>query len=115
MLRRVCTAQDRERRHSKIARPDLFALDSAALEIASKPRPVDRGTNPGNSPTGLGQKGSRAERLSIRFQSLHPELLSRGALSILDTNGGPQTAVSVRDLAGKVIQPSLPSQARSDA
>ncbi|PYL69668.1 MAG: hypothetical protein DMF22_10880, partial [Verrucomicrobia bacterium] len=64
---------------------------------ASKPRPVDRGTNLGNYPTELGQKGSRAERLSVRFQSLHPKLLSRGALSILDTNGGPQTAVCVRD------------------
>src|SRR5207247_8284309 len=81
-------AQDREDRHWRIARPDLFGLVSVAPRIPSKTWLADRETNR----EGLKKRTGRTE-FYLRIRSLHQEQLSGCALSILDANGGLETAV----------------------
>src|SRR6266566_6477988 len=77
-------AKDREDRHSKSARPDLFASAAGSIRIFPTRRPVVPETNRANRATQSDPKGFLS---SLRF---HPERLR--TLSILDKNGGPQTA-----------------------
>src|SRR3989442_14584827 len=97
--------RDREDRHWKNARADLCG--SAAGSIRTFPtRPlVVPETNREDRVTQSDPKGFLS---SLRFQ--HERLRT---LSILDGNGGPQTAGSAKLLARIVIRPSLPSRARS--
>src|SRR5438552_17091462 len=97
-------AKDREDRHWKNARADLCGLAAGSIRIFPTRRPVVPETNRANRATQSDPKGFLS---SLRF---HPERLR--TLSILDGNGGPQTA-GVDLVYGKIIRPSPPSRARS--
>src|SRR6266566_920110 len=92
-------AKDREDRHSKSARPDLFASAVGSIQIFPTRQPVVPETNRANRATQSDPKGFLS---SLRF---HHERLR--TLSILDGNGGPQTADV--DLAYGKNYPTEPS------
>src|SRR5437762_467365 len=97
-------ARDREDRHWKNARADLCGSAAGSIQIFPRRHAADRETNRADHATQSDPKGFLS---SLRF---HPERLR--TLSILDGNGGPQTAGA--DLVyGKIIRLSLPSRARS--
>src|SRR6266566_739273 len=98
-------ARDREDRHSKSARPDLFASAAGSIQIFPTPRPVVPETSPANRATLSDPKEFLS---SLRF---HHERLR--TLSILDGNGGPQTA-GVDLVYGKnyPTEPSISSSIR---
>src|SRR5438477_5344047 len=97
-------ARDREDRHWKNARPDLCGSAAGSIRIFPKQRPAVLETNRANRATQPDPKGFLS---SLRF---HHERLR--TLSILDGNGGPQTA-GIDLVTEKIIRPSLPSRARS--
>src|SRR6266513_2696619 len=77
-------ARGREDRHWKTARPDLCGSAAESIRIFPTRRPVVLETNRANRATQPDPKGFLS---SLRF---HHERLR--TLSILDGNGGPQTA-----------------------
>src|SRR5947208_16617808 len=97
-------ARGREDRHWKTARPDLCGSAAESIRIFPTPRPVVLETNRANRATQPDPKGFLS---SLRF---HHERLK--TLSILDRNGGPQTA-DLDLFTKKIIRPSLPSRVRS--
>src|SRR5437868_3767796 len=96
--------RDREHRHWKNARADLFGSAAGSIRIFPRPRSVVPETNRGNRAIRPDPKGFLS---SLRF---HHERLK--TLSILDRNGGPQTA-DLDLFTKKTIRPSLPSRVRS--
>src|SRR5437762_13041677 len=92
-------ARDREDRHWKNARPDLCGSAAGSIRIFPKQRPAVLETNRANRATQSDPKGFLS---SLRF---HHERLR--TLSILDGNGGPQTADV--DLAYGKNYPTEPS------
>src|SRR6266480_3470100 len=96
--------RDREDRHWKNARADLCGSAAGSIRIFPTRRPVVPETNRANLATQPDPKGFLS---SLRFH--HARLRT---LSILDGNGGPQTA-DVDLVTEKIIRPSLPSRARS--
>src|SRR5438105_2661977 len=77
-------APDREDRHWKNARADLCGSAAGSIRMFPTPRPVVPETNRADHATRLDPTGFLS---SLRF---HHERLR--TLSILDGNGGPQTA-----------------------
>src|SRR5437763_12145764 len=96
--------RDREDRHWKNARADLCGSAAGSIRIFPRRHAADRQTNRADRATQSDPKGFLS---SLRF---HHERLR--TLSILDRNGGPQTA-DVDLVYGKIIRPSPPSRARS--
>src|SRR6266581_1646401 len=98
-------AKDREDRHWKNARADLCGLAAGSIRIFPTRQPVVPETNRANRATQSDPKGFLS---SLRF---HPERLR--TLSILDGNGGPQTA-GVDLVYGKnyPTEPSISSSIR---
>src|SRR2546423_7837188 len=92
-------ARGREDRHWKNARADLCGSAAESIRIFPRRRPVVPETTPANRATRPDPKGFL---LSLRF---HHERLR--TLSILDGNGGPQTADV--DLAYRKNYPTEPS------
>src|SRR5438477_6776742 len=97
-------ARDRDDRHWKNARADLCGSAAGSIRIFPRRHAADRETNRADRATQSDPKGFLS---SLRF---HHERLR--TLSILDGNGGPQTA-DVELVTEKIIRPSLPSRARS--
>src|SRR6266853_5618389 len=98
-------ARDREDRHWKTARADLCGSAAGSIQIFPTRHSVDRETRPANRATLSDPKEFLS---SLRF---HHERLR--TLSILDRNGGPQTA-DVDFVYGKnyPTEPSISSSIR---
>src|SRR5437588_12949920 len=96
--------RDREDRHWKNAKADLCGSAAGSIQIFPTRRPVVPETNREDR---VAQSDPKGFLSSLRF---HHERLR--TLSILDGNGGPQTA-DVDLVYGKIIRPSPPSRARS--